>query len=112
MSSTFPPVTAVGAGEFVHPRAPIGRCADERRPGIGGVAEPDHVTSHRIIPLSEHAGFEKRCFSVRPCGGSIANCSGSAAIRDRPPSRYGGTELVVATLTNELVRRANDVTLF
>ena len=29
-----------------------------------------------------------------------------------PPSRYGGTELVVATLTNELVRRGHDVTLF
>ncbi len=29
-----------------------------------------------------------------------------------PPSRYGGTERVVATLTDELVRRGHDVTLF
>ncbi|HLZ31660.1 MAG TPA: glycosyltransferase family 4 protein [Chloroflexota bacterium] len=29
-----------------------------------------------------------------------------------PPSRYGGTERVVATLTEELVRRGHDVTLF
>jgi len=29
-----------------------------------------------------------------------------------PPARYGGTERVVATLTDELVRRGHDVTLF
>jgi glycosyltransferase involved in cell wall biosynthesis len=29
-----------------------------------------------------------------------------------PPSRYGGTERVVATLTDELVRRGHEVTLF
>lgn len=29
-----------------------------------------------------------------------------------PPSRYGGTERVVATLTEELVRRGHEVTLF
>jgi glycosyltransferase involved in cell wall biosynthesis len=29
-----------------------------------------------------------------------------------PPARYGGTESVVATLTDELVRRGHDVTLF
>ncbi len=29
-----------------------------------------------------------------------------------PPTRYGGTEYVVATLTEELVRRGHDVTLF
>jgi glycosyltransferase involved in cell wall biosynthesis len=29
-----------------------------------------------------------------------------------PPSRYGGTERVVATLTDELVQRGHDVTLF
>ncbi|MDQ3810961.1 MAG: glycosyltransferase family 4 protein [Chloroflexota bacterium] len=29
-----------------------------------------------------------------------------------PPQRYGGTERVVATLTEELVRRGHDVTLF
>ncbi len=29
-----------------------------------------------------------------------------------PPLKYGGTERVVATLTNELVRRGHDVTLF
>jgi glycosyltransferase involved in cell wall biosynthesis len=29
-----------------------------------------------------------------------------------PPARYGGTERVVATLTEELVRRGHDVTLF
>jgi glycosyltransferase involved in cell wall biosynthesis len=29
-----------------------------------------------------------------------------------PPSRYGGTERVVATLTEELMRRGHDVTLF
>ncbi|MBX6342136.1 MAG: glycosyltransferase family 4 protein, partial [Thermomicrobiaceae bacterium] len=29
-----------------------------------------------------------------------------------PPTRYGGTERVVATLTEELVRRGHDVTLF
>src|SRR5438309_1897296 len=29
-----------------------------------------------------------------------------------PPARYGGTERIVATLTNELVRRGHDVTLF
>jgi glycosyltransferase involved in cell wall biosynthesis len=29
-----------------------------------------------------------------------------------PPSRYGGTERVVATLTTELIRRGHDVTLF
>ena len=29
-----------------------------------------------------------------------------------PPSRYGGTERVVSTLTEELVRRGHDVTLF
>jgi glycosyltransferase involved in cell wall biosynthesis len=29
-----------------------------------------------------------------------------------PPTRYGGTERVVATLTDELVRRGHDVTLF
>jgi glycosyltransferase involved in cell wall biosynthesis len=29
-----------------------------------------------------------------------------------PPSKYGGTEYVVATLTEELVRRGHDVTLF
>jgi glycosyltransferase involved in cell wall biosynthesis len=29
-----------------------------------------------------------------------------------PPTRYGGTENVVATLTEELVRRGHDVTLF
>src|SRR5256714_13252549 len=29
-----------------------------------------------------------------------------------PPAGYGGTERVVATLTEELVRRGHDVTLF
>ena len=29
-----------------------------------------------------------------------------------PPTRYGGTERVIATLTQELVRRGHDVTLF
>jgi glycosyltransferase involved in cell wall biosynthesis len=29
-----------------------------------------------------------------------------------PPARYGGTERVVSTLTEELVRRGHDVTLF
>src|SRR6476620_9720581 len=29
-----------------------------------------------------------------------------------PPHRYGGTERVVSTLTEELVRRGHDVTLF
>jgi glycosyltransferase involved in cell wall biosynthesis len=29
-----------------------------------------------------------------------------------PPERYGGTERVIATLTDELVRRGHDVTLF
>jgi glycosyltransferase involved in cell wall biosynthesis len=29
-----------------------------------------------------------------------------------PPTKYGGTEFVVATLTEELVRRGHDVTLF
>src|SRR5213082_2564724 len=29
-----------------------------------------------------------------------------------PPTRYGGTERVVATLTEELVRRGHEVTLF
>src|SRR5688500_18464384 len=29
-----------------------------------------------------------------------------------PPERYGGTERVIATLTEELVRRGHDVTLF
>jgi glycosyltransferase involved in cell wall biosynthesis len=29
-----------------------------------------------------------------------------------PPTRYGGTEFVVSTLTEELVRRGHDVTLF
>jgi UDP:flavonoid glycosyltransferase YjiC (YdhE family) len=29
-----------------------------------------------------------------------------------PPDGYGGTERVVATLTDELVRRGHDVTLF
>src|SRR5690349_625962 len=29
-----------------------------------------------------------------------------------PPAAYGGTERVVATLTEELVRRGHDVTLF
>lgn len=29
-----------------------------------------------------------------------------------PPPAYGGTELVVNLLTNELVRRGHDVTLF
>jgi glycosyltransferase involved in cell wall biosynthesis len=29
-----------------------------------------------------------------------------------PPARYGGTERVVATLTEELVRRGHEVTLF
>jgi hypothetical protein len=29
-----------------------------------------------------------------------------------PPSRYGGTERVVSTLTEELVQRGHDVTLF
>src|SRR5215208_7229103 len=29
-----------------------------------------------------------------------------------PPARYGGTERVIATLTEELVRRGHDVTLF
>ncbi len=29
-----------------------------------------------------------------------------------PPSRYGGTERVISTLTEELVRRGHDVTLF
>jgi len=29
-----------------------------------------------------------------------------------PPLKYGGTERVVAALTNELVRRGHDVTLF
>src|SRR5438094_368222 len=29
-----------------------------------------------------------------------------------PPARYGGTERVVATLTEELVRRGHDLTLF
>jgi glycosyltransferase involved in cell wall biosynthesis len=29
-----------------------------------------------------------------------------------PPTKYGGTEVVVATLTEELVRRGHDVTLF
>ena len=29
-----------------------------------------------------------------------------------PPRTYGGTELVVHLLTEELVRRGNDVTLF
>jgi hypothetical protein len=28
-----------------------------------------------------------------------------------PPARYGGTERVIATLTDELVRRGHDVTL-
>ena len=29
-----------------------------------------------------------------------------------PPQRYGGTERVVSALTEELVRRGHDVTLF
>jgi hypothetical protein len=29
-----------------------------------------------------------------------------------PPAGYGGTELVVSLLTEELVRRGHDVTLF
>jgi hypothetical protein len=29
-----------------------------------------------------------------------------------PPAKYGGTEFVVGTLTEELVRRGHDVTLF
>jgi glycosyltransferase involved in cell wall biosynthesis len=29
-----------------------------------------------------------------------------------PPDRYGGTERVVASLTDELVRRGHEVTLF
>jgi hypothetical protein len=29
-----------------------------------------------------------------------------------PPARYGGTERVVATLTNALANRGHDVTLF
>ena len=29
-----------------------------------------------------------------------------------PPARYGGTERVVSTLTEELVRRGHEVTLF
>src|SRR5438309_3870616 len=29
-----------------------------------------------------------------------------------PPLKYGGTERVIATLTDELVRRGHDVTLF
>jgi hypothetical protein len=29
-----------------------------------------------------------------------------------PPARYGGTEQVIATLTDELVQRGHDVTLF
>ncbi|MDQ6669973.1 MAG: glycosyltransferase, partial [Chloroflexota bacterium] len=29
-----------------------------------------------------------------------------------PPSRYGGTERVIATLTDELIKRGHEVTLF
>ncbi len=36
----------------------------------------------------------------------------AALMESIPPSRYGGTERVVASLTDELVRRGHDVTLF
>jgi glycogen synthase len=36
----------------------------------------------------------------------------SPPLESDPPSEYGGTGRVIATLTKELVRRGHDVTLF
>lgn len=41
-----------------------------------------------------------------------ANCTDLPPWEQVPPSTYGGTELVVSLLTEELVRRGHDVTLF
>lgn len=75
-------------------------CTDEphRHDGVAQVALPHLVDVRSPAPLKRSGRL--RVAQVAPLSESV------------PPELYGGTERVVAILTDELVRQGHDVTLF
>src|SRR5918911_1519172 len=79
---------------------------------VTGWTQPSRCAARPGLDQALSSGVEPTCArnGSRPSRLRIAQVA--PLVETVPPARYGGTEQVIATLTQELVRRGHQVTLF